>query len=55
MRVRSILSLVVVVLAGGVCTAEEMKSGPQPGEGISGRFDPVWLNGDPRGGNHCPV
>ena len=55
MRVRTTLSLVVVLLAGSVCAAEELKSGPQVGEGISGRFDPDWLNGDPRGSNHCPV
>jgi hypothetical protein len=57
---RSTLALAVVVLAGSVFAAEdpkpaELKSGPQVGERISGRFEPAWLNGDDPGGNPCPV
>lgn len=52
---RSTLSLAVVLLAGSVFAADDLKSGPQVGEGISGRFEPTWLSGDPGGGNHCPV
>lgn len=55
MLLRSTLSLVVALAAGSVFAADVLKSGPQVGEGISGRFDPAWLNGDPGGPNHCPV
>ena len=53
MLIRS--TLAVVLLAGSVFAADDLKSGSQVGEGIAGRFEPIWLNGDPRGGNHCPV
>ena len=52
---RSTLTLAVVLLAGGVFAADDLKSGPQVGEGISGRFEPVWLNGETNRGNDCPV
>jgi len=55
MMFRSTLALTLVMLAGSTVGAEELKSGPQVGDRISGRFDPTWLNGDPGGGNHCPV
>lgn len=55
MRTGATLSLAIVLLAGSVLAADDLKSGPQVGEGISGRFEPAWLNGDPGGGNYCPV
>jgi hypothetical protein len=55
MLLRSSLSLAVVLLAGSVFAADGLKSGPQVGEGISGRFEPAWLNGNPGGPNYCPV
>jgi hypothetical protein len=54
MRIGATLSLAAVLL-GGSALADDWKSGPQVGEGISGRFEPAWLNGDPGGPNHCPV
>jgi len=55
MRIGATLSLTVLLLAGSVLAADDLKSGPQVGERISGRFDPTWLNGDPKGSNYCPV
>ena len=49
------LSLAVLLLAGGANVPEPLKSGPQVGEGISGRFEPTWLNGETNRGNDCPV
>lgn len=55
MMFRSTLTLAVVLLAGSTIAADELKSGPQVGDRISGRFDPQWLNGDFAGGTACPV
>jgi hypothetical protein len=55
MKIRSGISVAVVLLAGGVVTAEDMKSGPQVGEGISGGFQAQFLNGDQAGNRRCPV
>jgi hypothetical protein len=52
---RSILSLAVVLLGGGVLAAGELKSGPQVGEGVSGGFGAHFLNGDHAGKRRCPV
>jgi len=55
MLFRTTLSLAIVLLAGGVLVTDDLKSGPQVGEGISGRFGPLWINGDFAGKTACPV
>jgi len=52
---RSILSLAAMLLAGSALAADDLKSGPQVGEGISGAFFPDWVNGDHAGYDACPV
>jgi len=54
MRLRSTLVLAVVLLAGSA-RADDLKSGPQVGDDIPGRFNPLWLNGDYAGKRSCPV
>lgn len=48
------LVLAVTVLAGGVLAAAEIKSGPQPGQGVN-VFNPLHLNGQDEGKKTCPV
>ena len=55
MRRRAILSLAVVLLAAGAAAADELKSGPQVGEGIPGGFRVLFLNGDQADKQRCPV
>jgi hypothetical protein len=55
MMLRSTLSLAVVVLAGGALAAGDLKSGPQVGEGVSGGFRALFVNGDHAGKSRCPV
>jgi len=54
MMLRSTVCL-AVLLAGGVLSADELKSGPQVGEGISGGFRVQCANGLYSGKNCCPV
>jgi hypothetical protein len=52
---RSTASLAVVLLAGGVLSAADFKSGPQVGDGIDGRFRLLCANGTYTGRTACPV
>lgn len=49
------LSLAAVLLAGSALAADDLKSGPQVGEGVSGRFGVQCANGNLAGKNCCPV
>jgi hypothetical protein len=42
-------------LVGSASAADDLKSGPQVGDEIPGRFNPLWLNGDYAGKSACPV
>jgi hypothetical protein len=57
MSVRYILgaSLAMALLAGGVIAAEELKSGPQPGNAIPGPFHPLNVTGSAAGQKACQV
>jgi hypothetical protein len=55
MMLRSTMSLAVVLLAGSAMAADDLKSGPQVGEGISGGFQILFVNGDQGGNKRCPV
>src|SRR5258708_26668533 len=46
---RSILSLALVLLAGSAPAADELKSGPQVGEGVPAGFSALFLNADHAG------
>ena len=54
MTLRSTMSLAVVLLAGSV-RADELKSGPQVGDGIRGAFPVQCANGLRAGKKACPV
>jgi len=55
MLTRSALALAGALLAGGILYADDLKSGPQVGEGISGAFYPDWITGKHAGDSICPV
>jgi hypothetical protein len=55
MMVRSSVSLCALLLAGSVASADELKSGPQVGEGINGGFGVQCVNGTCAGKRCCPV
>jgi hypothetical protein len=56
MRVlRSTLAIAAVLLAGSAMAADDLKSGPQVGEGISGGFRALFLNGEYADKSRCPV
>ena len=55
MMLRSILSVAVVLLAGGAAAADGLRSGPQVGERIPGGFGALFVNGDHAGKRRCPV
>lgn len=46
---RVVVALAVVLFVGGVTRAENLVSGPQVGEKVSGRFSVLFLNGDHAG------
>ncbi len=48
-------SLAMALLAGGVIAAEELKSGPQPGNAIPGPFHPLNVTGSAAGKKACQV
>jgi hypothetical protein len=52
---RSTVSLAVVLLAGGVLAAGEIKSGPQVGDGVDGKFRLLCANGQYANRACCPV
>src|SRR3989442_1640545 len=52
---RAVVSVVVVLFVGGVTLAENLVSGPQVGEKVSGNFHVLFLNGDHAGAKRCPV
>jgi len=54
MPVRATVCLAVVLFAGGAA-ADELKSGPQKGEGILGGFGAQFVNGVHAGKKRCPV
>jgi hypothetical protein len=49
------MSLAVVLLAGSLTAAADLKSGPQVGEGVPGGFRTQFLNGLYPGKACCPV
>jgi hypothetical protein len=55
MRLRFTLCLAALLLVAGVSAAGDLKSGPQVGEGISGKFLTHCVNGTHAGKNVCPV
>ncbi len=55
MRLRSTLSLAVALLAGSTLAADDLKSGPQVGEGVPGGFGTLFVNGIHAGQKCCPV
>jgi hypothetical protein len=55
MMLRSTVVLAAMVLASGVAAADDLKSGPQVGEGISGKFLLQCANGKYGGKKICPV
>jgi len=42
------------LLAGGIAAAQGVKSGPQPGEGVT-PFNPLHITGPQQGTKACPV
>lgn len=50
----ALVSLTLVVLAGGRAAADEIKSGPPVGTGAT-RFAADFLNGTHAGKSRCPV
>jgi hypothetical protein len=62
MLFRGGVALICAALFGGACVAEEaksvadvLKSGPQVGEGGSGGFGALFVNGQHAGKSRCPV
>src|ERR1700722_1306475 len=55
MTCRAALSLTVVLFAWNASSAENLVSGPQIGEKVSGRFTALVLNGEHAGMTLCPV
>jgi hypothetical protein len=55
MMMRRTLAALVVVLFVGATKAENLVSGPQVGEKVSGNFSVLFLNGDHAGTKRCPV
>lgn len=55
MTVRSAVAVCALLLAGGVASADELKSGPQVGDGINGGFRVACANGRYAGKHCCPV
>jgi hypothetical protein len=55
MRIRYTAGLTLLaVLAGGVVAADGVKSGPQPGQGVT-PFNPLHSTGPDQGKKTCPV
>jgi hypothetical protein len=54
MRVSSTVSVAVILLAG-VARANDLKSGPQVGNGVPGGFVTTFLNGPHADKRRCPV
>jgi hypothetical protein len=52
---RTTVSLAAILLVAGVAGAEELKSGPQVGEGLNGKFLIECSNGKHAGKQICPV
>ena len=55
MRFGFIVSAGVVLLAGRAAGADDLKSGPQVGDGVPGGFGALFINGDHAGRTRCPV
>jgi hypothetical protein len=56
MRCCLLLVVAATTLFGGVSAAENLKSGPQPPDGlIPGPFHPINVNGEHKGNAHCLV
>lgn len=51
--VRKLLLAAVVLFAGSVASAAELKSGPQTGEKLPGPFHPLNINGESAGKKEC--
>jgi hypothetical protein len=54
MLIRS-TAILGLVLLGAVASADELKSGPQVGDGIPGGFSSLFVNGEHADKNRCPV
>jgi hypothetical protein len=52
-RIIATSALALVVLAGGICAADAIKSGPQVGENVPGPFEPLNINGAHAGEKFC--
>jgi hypothetical protein len=57
MKPRHILgpALAVALLAGGALAADDLKSGPQPGQRLAGPFHPLNVTGPGAGQKVCQV
>ena len=55
MTLRSTLSVAAVLLAAATANAENLKSGPQVGNGNPGGFGALFVNGEHAGKKRCPV
>jgi hypothetical protein len=51
--VRNVLAAALVVVAGGLVAAAELKSGPQPGAKVPGAFHPYNVTGEDAGKTAC--
>jgi hypothetical protein len=47
-------SMIALLLVGSVLAGEELKSGPQPGDGV-GVYQPLHVTGKFAGQKQCPV
>lgn len=48
-------SLAVMLLVGSAIAADDLKSGPQPGDRIPGPFNPLNVTGEKAGEKSCLV
>ncbi|MCI0704433.1 MAG: hypothetical protein L0241_25535 [Planctomycetia bacterium] len=56
MPLRSTLCVVAILLAAGIANADNLKSGPQVGNGNPGGFGALFINGGEHAGKkRCPV
>jgi hypothetical protein len=55
MMLRTAVSLAAILLVAGAAGAAELKSGPQVGEGLNGKFLLDCSNGNYAGKQICPV
>jgi hypothetical protein len=52
-RILATSALALIVLAGGICAADAIKSGPQVGDTVPGPFEPLNINGAHAGEKFC--